>query len=223
MTIHATDTELNDVVDVPHGHENPHVHEHVAHCVECQRGVDSIRALIYKSRTLNDPIPPPGDLWTGIMQAAPLVQKRARRNRLSRLIPVAAAVTFTAAGASLGYFVADARNASRITRQAADSTIQATIATAIPDAPLLRRAAIAVGDSALHEGRLNALGNALTPADRAAMTASPDLAVRRNEIDSLAKLVTADPQNDTLANALSRALDGWYFDVRQLRREVGRR
>lgn len=223
MTNHATDAELNDVVDAPHGLVNQRFHDHVATCAECQREVASIKALIDRSRTLNDPIEPPDDLWPGIAQAAPLVRQRVRRNRLSRLVPLAAGITFTAAGASLGYFLADARYAWRGTQQVAGSTIQATTASAIPDAALLRRAAIAIGDSALYEGRLNALADSLTPPARAAMAASSALAVRRNEIDSLTKLVTADRQNSALANALSRALDGWYFDVQQLRREAGRR
>jgi anti-sigma factor RsiW len=223
MTNHATDEELNDVVDAPHSYANQHVYEHVARCAECQREVASIRALIDRSRTLNDPITPPVDLWPGIVQAAPLVQRRVRRNRLSRLIPLAAAIAFAMAGASLGYYLADARYAARGTQQEAGSTIQATTASAIPDAPLLQRAAVVIGDSALYEQRLRALADSLTLPDRAAMAASPSLAVRRNEIDSLTKLVTADRQNSALANALSRALDGWYFDVQQLRREVGRR
>ena len=222
MTNHATDEELNDLVDAPHLDAEQRIHRHVAQCAECQREVASIRALLERTRPLNDPIMPPTDLWPAIAQAAPLVRRRVQRSRLSRLMPLAAAIAFVIAGASLGYFLSDARHVSRGTQQAASNIQPATVGV-MPEAALMRRAAIAVGDSVFYERRMSALSDSLTTADRAAMASSPALTARRNEIDSLTTLVAADRRNDELVHALSRALDAWYFDVQQLRREIRRR
>jgi hypothetical protein len=222
MTNHATDEELNDLVDAPHRGAEQRVHQHVAHCAQCQREVASIKSLLERSRSLDDPIVPPMDLWPGIAQAAPDVRRRVQRNRLSRLIPLAAAVAFVIAAASVGYLLSLRRDVSRGPQQAAAPSTQAATVSVIPDAALMRRAAIATGDSLFYDQRFDALADSLTDQDRAAMAASPTLAARRNEIDSLTRLVTALGRNNETVNALSRALDAWYFDVQQLRREIRR-
>ncbi len=52
--------------------------------------------------------------------------------------------------------------------------------------------------------------------------ASPVLERRLTEIDSLTALAEAEPGNSARAQAVSVALDAWYFDVQQLRRTARR-
>jgi hypothetical protein len=74
-----------------------------------------------------------------------------------------------------------------------------------------------------YERRRIALADSLTTGEWQAMATDATLERRRREIDSLTTVASEDPRNAAAADALSRALDGWYFDVQQLRRGLKRR
>jgi hypothetical protein len=222
MTNHPSDEELNDLVDATFARVEQRLLDHVSNCSRCQAEVASIRALIHRSRALDASATPPDDLWPAIEMAGTLVRRRLRLQQLSRILPLAATLFAVISLSAVGYYRSDWSWRGMQPQVSAPPRASVAITRAVPDGELVQRAAIAIGDSALYGRRLDDLADSLTPRDRDAMAASPVLTARRTEIDSLVGLVIASPRNAEAANALGRALDGWYFDVQRLRRDLSR-
>jgi hypothetical protein len=218
---HATDNELNRLADGSlESVEAERVRRHVASCAECEREVTSIVRLLDQSATLNVPQLPRRDLWPAIAGAELRIRRRRRERWILRLTAVAATIVLVV---SAPVFVTSVRQSvhtlwTRVVgggpAPLSSREVQATM--------ILTRGAQATGDVAFYERRRILMADSLTTKEREAISESSALDARLREIDSLATLAEHEPGNSTRAQSVAAALDAWYFDVQQVRRDLRR-